>query len=329
MFYCNRAESLFQQKNTPIFVDKLTNIFNDMMSAYERIANQVIEVNNKTVSIFSIEGGNIDLKVVDEFGEEWLRFNNFSDKDIKLAGDEYFDIIDETIVNKQTYALDIGCGTGRWSKYIAEKAGFVEAVDPSNAIFAAAKVLNNVDNVRLTKASVATLPFKDETFDFAMSVGVLHHIPDTQMAMVDCVKKLKKGGYFYTYLYYNLEKRGWLFSYLFKVSDKIRKVVCTLPSSTKKKVCDVMAAVLYLPIISVSKVFMFFGFNSLAKKIPLNAYANKSFFIIRNDALDRFGTRLEQRFSEKEVIGMMRHAGLSDITVSKGTPYYHAIGKKI
>jgi 2-polyprenyl-3-methyl-5-hydroxy-6-metoxy-1,4-benzoquinol methylase len=35
-----------------------------------------------------------------------------------------------------------------------------------------------------------------EPFDFAMSIGVLHHIPNTQKAMNNCVKKVKLGGYF-------------------------------------------------------------------------------------------------------------------------------------
>src|SRR5674476_592911 len=106
----------------------------NMIRVYERFPDEVIEVKNKEINIFDINGRNIDKRVVEDFGEEWLRFNEFSDKDIIRTGEEYFDIIDETIVNKQTYAIDIGCGTGRWSKYLSVKAGFIEAVDPSNAI---------------------------------------------------------------------------------------------------------------------------------------------------------------------------------------------------
>ena len=62
--------------------------------------------------------------------------------------------------------------------------------------------------------------------------------------------------------------------------------------------------------------------------MPLSAYNNKSFFVIRNDALDKFGTSLEQRFSKKQVEDMMRHCGLDDIVISPLTPFYHAIGKK-
>ena len=62
--------------------------------------------------------------------------------------------------------------------------------------------------------------------------------------------------------------------------------------------------------------------------MPLSTYHNQSFFIIRNDALDRFGTRLEQRFSAKQVKEMMENAGLTNIIISPGVPYYHAVGKR-
>ncbi|MDP4283945.1 MAG: class I SAM-dependent methyltransferase [Bacteroidota bacterium] len=299
-----------------------------MIRAYERSPDEVLEVKNKKIHIFDINGNNIDKKVVHDFGEEWLKFNDFSDKDIKRTGEEYFDIIDETIVNKETYAIDIGCGSGRWSKYLSAKAGFIEAVDPSNAIFAAANLLNNVKNVRLTKASIETLPFEDETFDFAMSVGVLHHIPNTGAAFKDCLKKVKKGGHFYVYLYYNLDNRGWLFTRLFRFSDVLRSGICKLPVPMKKIVCDILALIIYMPFILATKLLTLIGFTRLAKKLPLSSYHNKSFFIIRNDSLDRFGTRLEQRFSATQVREMMENAGLTNIVISSDVPYYHAIGKK-
>lgn len=290
---------------------------------------EIILIHDREVNIFNITGENIDKKVVEEFGEEWLRFSDFNDENIKSAAEEYFDIVDDTILNKQTYALDIGCGTGRWTRYLSSRAGFIEAVDPSNAIFAAAKILKDKDNIRLARASVETLPFEDETFDFVMSIGVLHHIPDTAQAMRDCVKKVKKGGHFYVYLYYNLEKRGPVFTGLFKLSDLIRSGICRLPGNLKKIVCDIMAVIVYMPLVLSVKLLYFLGLSKLAKRMPLSAYHNKSFFIIRNDALDRFGTRLEQRFSAKEIYDMMESAGLTNVILSHGVPYYHAIGKKV
>ena len=121
---------------------------------YTKEPDKIIKTRNGEINLFNINGSNIDKKVVDEFGEEWLKFHAFDDEIIQTGGDEYFDIINSDIVNKQTYVLDIGCGTGRWTKYLSSKAGFIEAVDPSNAIFAADKLLKGIDNIRLTQASI-------------------------------------------------------------------------------------------------------------------------------------------------------------------------------
>lgn len=299
-----------------------------MEKAYIQEPIKYVKGTNRNIAVFSTVGENIDNEVVQSFGDEWLKFHDFSDEIIKECAEEYFDILDETIVNKNTYALDVGCGTGRWTKYLSKKAGFIEAIDPSNAIIAADKLLGNIENVRLTKASTETLPFKDNSFDFAMSIGVLHHIPDTQQAMKDCVKKVKPGGHFYCYLYYNLEGQTKLFKLLFWLSDLIRKVVCRLPGGLKKIVCDILAVIIYMPFVLWVRFLVLIGLRPLAKKMPLSAYNNKSFFIIRNDALDRFGTKLEQRFSKTQVENMMQNCGLQEILVSPGVPYYHAIGKK-
>ena len=300
-----------------------------MICEYERPPDKEIQVEGKVIHCFNINGENIDNKVVQGFGEEWLKFKNFSDSEIDSIAADYFDIIKENMVNSDTYGMDIGCGTGRWTRFLSKKAGFIEAVDPSSAIFSAAHLLNDSLNVRLTQASVETLPFKDETFDFAMSIGVLHHIPDTQKAMQDCVKKVKPGGFFYTYLYYNFEERGKIFHTLFKISNALRKKVSQLPSNAKKVTCDIFAVIFYMPFILLSRILKILGLKNLALRIPLSEYADKSFFVIRNDSLDRFGTSLEQRFSKNQIIEMMKNSGLDEIIISDGPPYYHAIGKKI
>ena len=266
--------------------------------------------------------------MVSSFGSEWAKFNSFEDADLEKISAEYFDILDEKIINKGSYCIDIGCGTGRWSKCLLDKAGFIEAIDPSEAIFAADKLLPVGSNVRLSMAATDNIPFADGTFDFGMSIGVLHHIPDTSRALTDCVKKIKQGGYFYIYLYYSLDNKGWLAKLLLSLVTGLRKVVSRLPGKLKRFVCDLLAVVVYMPLVLLSRLFFFLGFKKLSAKVPLSIYRNKSFYIIRNDALDRFGTRLEQRFSRAEIISMMTNAGLEEIIVSPGLPYWHAIGKK-
>ena len=209
------------------------------------------------------------------------------------------------------------------------KVNFIEAVDPSDAVFAADKLLGESSNVRITNASINTLPWPDETFDFGMSVGVLHHIPNTQSALDACVKKIKKGGHFYVYLYYKLDNRGILFRSLFYCADLLRRVVSKLPSAAKKTACDILAVVAYMPFILLTRFLLLLGYKKSAQKIPLSAYANKDFYIIRNDSLDRFGTRLEQRFTKPEIEAMMLRSGLGNIKFGENSAFWHAIGQKL
>lgn len=291
----------------------------------------IIKAQNKEIYCFNteVENSNIDYSVVESFGEEWKKFHEFSNTEIENLAEQYFDILTDKIINKNTYGIDIGCGTGRWTKYLLDKVDFMEALDPSVAILAAGKLLSDKQNVRLIKSSADNIPFNDETFDFGMSIGVLHHIPDTQKAMADCVKKIKRGGYFYTYLYYNLDNRGSVFKALLSIVTIIRKRVSSLSPKTKKAVCDLIAVSVYMPFVLSGRALKKIGLNSLADKLPLNGYQSQSYYIIRNDALDRFGTSLEQRFSKIEVEQMMRNAGLDEIVISSNAPFWHAVGKRV
>lgn len=299
------------------------------MKNYNQLPLKIFDTSERSIASFNIKKDNIDQSVVNSFGEEWKKFNKFTDEEINKSGQKYFDIITNEMVNKNTYGIDIGCGTGRWTKYLSSKIGFMEAIDPSEAIFVADKVIGDSENVRLSMASTDNIPFEDETFDFAMSIGVLHHIPNTQKAMNDCVKKVKIGGYFYTYLYYNLDNKGFVFKAILAVVTLIRKLVSNLPLSIKKIVCDIIAVFVYLPMVLIGRFLKLIKLTNLAAKLPLSRYTESTFYVIRNDALDRFGTKLEHRFSKQEIESMMKQAGLEEIIISNNIPYWHAVGKRV
>jgi ubiquinone/menaquinone biosynthesis C-methylase UbiE len=299
------------------------------MKEYNQSPIKTFETSSRTIASFDIKNDNIDTSVVNSFGEEWKKFNKFTDTEIDESGQKYFDIISNEMVNKDTYGIDIGCGTGRWTKYLLPKIGFMEAVDPSEAIFVANKVIGEASNVRLSMASTDNIPFDDYTFDFAMSVGVLHHIPDTQKAMSDCVKKVKIGGYFYTYLYYSLDNKGFVFKAILSVVTVIRKMVSMLPMALKKLVCDLIAILVYMPLVLIGRFLKLIKLENIAAKLPLSRYTESTFYVIRNDALDRFGTALEHRFSRIEIEEMMKKAGLDEIIISDKIPYWHAVGKRV
>ena len=62
--------------------------------------------------------------------------------------------------------------------------------------------------------------------------------------------------------------------------------------------------------------------------IPLSHYRDKSFYTMRTDALDRFGTRLEHRYTRAEIERMMLDAGLTDIRFREAEPFWVACGTR-
>ena len=83
---------------------------------------------------------------------------------------------------------------------------------------------------------------------------------------------------------------------------------------------------LYWPLARFSLVLEFFGLSS--HNFPLSFYKSESFYTMRTDALDRFGTRLEQRFTRDEIKQMMYNAGLENIRFSDSKPFWVVVGFK-
>lgn len=300
------------------------------MVNYTSLPNSYIKDDGVEIANFigdNIE--NIDHEVVQSFGEEWKEFNYFSNNEIELIGSEYFDIVTQNHINENSLVLDVGCGSGRWSIYLSSKVKYIEAIEPSEASLVAYKFTKPYDNIRITRASIADIPFPDESFDFIICLGVLHHIPDTVGGLKNIFYKLKKEGSLLLYLYYNLDGRSFLFRWIFYLSTLLRNIVCKFPHKLKLLVCNIIAIFIYLPFINLAKVIKFiFQGKHWYKLVPLSYYVGKSFKIVRNDSLDRFGTKLEKRYNKTEIEEMLHSVGFLDIEFSHNPPYWHCIARK-
>jgi SAM-dependent methyltransferase len=190
----------------------------------------------------------------------------------------------------------------------------------------AARNLADRSNCRLHHASIDALPFPDGSMDFGYSLGVLHHMPDPAAGLAACVRKLKPGAPFLVYLYYAMENRPAWFRALWRASDPLRRLVSKAPYGVKLAVTSALAAGVYLPLARLAAVAERRGRN--IDSFPLAYYRHRSFYTMRNDALDRFGTPLERRFTAPEVESMMQAAGLARIEFSPSPPHWCAVGLK-
>ena len=75
---------------------------------YNQPSIQQVKSANREITVFSttIENGNIDHAVVHSFGEEWKKFHKFSDKEIEIDANMYFDVLDESMINKNTFLIE-------------------------------------------------------------------------------------------------------------------------------------------------------------------------------------------------------------------------------
>lgn len=222
--------------------------------------------------------------------------------------------------------FDLGCGSGRWALLAAEHVGRLHCIDPSEkALAVARRRLAGCGNVDFHLTGADSIPFPDASHDFGYSLGVLHHIPDTEAAMASCVAKLKPGAPFLVYLYYAFNRPRW-FRALWQTSDLIRRGVARLPFRMRKGLTTAIAGTVYLPLARTARLLERRGRD--VADFPLSAYRESSFYTMRTDALDRFGTRLEHRFSRAEIEAMMRRCGLDDVVFSEGVPHWVACGLK-
>ena len=87
-----------------------------------------------------------------------------------------------------------------------------------------------------------------------------------------------------------------------------------------------IALIIYFPLAKLSKCFEYFSMN--VDNIPLSYYRNASFYTMQTDSLDKFGTKLEKRYSKEEIKNMMIKSGLINISFACNRPYWTAVGIK-
>jgi ubiquinone/menaquinone biosynthesis C-methylase UbiE len=274
---------------------------------------------------------NIDSDVAAGFGHEWSTFqqseSEFSPADREAIFQSYFHIFPWNELPPDPIGIDVGCGSGRWSVLVAPRIGHLHLLDASaDALAVARQNLADATNVSFHLASVGDIPVDDNSLDFAFSLGVLHHVPDTMAAIRTIATKLKVGAPFLVYLYYALDNRPWWYRTIWRFSSIFRVAISRLPPGLRLVVSQIIAVVVYWPLARFAALVERAGFSPAL--IPLEYYRNRKFYVMRTDAYDRFCTRLEHRFTRCQIKQMLTNAGFDEIRFSDTVPYWCAVGKK-
>jgi SAM-dependent methyltransferase len=236
------------------------------------------------------------------FGFEWNLHNKTQlDTDTRHESEETFKektgFVPEDFRGK--LVLDVGCGMGRFSDVASRWGATVVGIDLTSAVDAAYANIGQRDNVHLAQADIFALPFRDETFDFIFSIGVLHHTPNTRAAFDQLPRLLKPGGRIAIWVY-SEKMRGWS-----RVSDLYRHVTTRLP----KRLLYALSHVA-VPWYHVSRVPRI---GQLAwRLLPTSIHADPEWRVL--DTFDWYSPTYQWKHSELEVRDWFENQGLVSLT---------------
>jgi SAM-dependent methyltransferase len=270
----------------------------------------------------------LDAKTVEGFGQEWTSFDQsaLSQDDLRGIFEEYFELFRWDKLPRDAVGFDLGCGSGRWARFVAPRVGKLHCIDASEAAVKVAKrTLQGAGNCEFHVASVDAIPIPDGTMDFGYALGVIHTLPDPASGIKSCAVKLKPDAPFLIYTYYALENRPAWFRALWTASDLMRRGVSRLPYRPRLATATSLALGVYWPLARLALLAESLGLD--VRNFPLTAYRRRGFYTMRNDALDRFGTRVEHRFTADQIREMMSDAGLDRIVFSENN-FWCAVGYK-
>ncbi|GAB3880302.1 hypothetical protein GCM10029964_034430 [Kibdelosporangium lantanae] len=124
------------------------------------------------------------------------RIPGFTALDEQFAENEREFILDH--VGPDHAVLDIGCGTGRLTLPLAERAGSVTGLDMSDAMLAQARAKAGERglSVDFRQGDMTAMPFADASFDVVVSMLALMHIPVAERGRLfaEITRVLRPGG---------------------------------------------------------------------------------------------------------------------------------------
>ena len=233
-------------------------------------------------------------KTADSFGFEWTRFHKLKSEKSFL---EFIGPIDKEFF-KGKFVLDGGCGNGSYAYYAASYGAEVIAIDFSDAVSVARENTKNM-NVQVVRADITHPPFKEGTFDYIFSIGVLHHLPQPETGFQHLVPLLKPGALISIWVYGRAKQ--WAAVYFYEPLIKITHVPATIMATTNY-------CYLFLNRIHLAKV---------ASVLPFKYYAEYSFSVKLNDSFDVFATPSARYYTEKELFPWFQKNGLKNIFITE------------
>ncbi|MEC8952298.1 MAG: class I SAM-dependent methyltransferase [Acidobacteriota bacterium] len=210
--------------------------------------------------------------------------------------------------------LDVGCGFGRHIANAAQFGAEMVGVDISAAIDVTHKNTCNLPNVHLVQADVYRMPFRQGTFDFAYSIGVLHHLPDPEAGFKQLVSVVKSKGAVFIWVY--SKKRRLVNAML----ETARALTTRLSPRFQMALSWAAAAVDWGGFVVPYRIMSQLpGLGSVVRRFGtprLKVYGNYPFQVAWADWFDRLAAPIRFYYNENDLNGWLRRSDLSRTLVS-------------
>ncbi|MEP6848588.1 MAG: methyltransferase domain-containing protein [Acidobacteriota bacterium] len=206
-------------------------------------------------------------ETAENFGWQWTHFTQEDPK----YNEQFLGWLQP--VKKEFFAgkvvLEGGCGKGRHTKLAAEwGAKEVVGIDLGDGVESAFALTRDLPNAHIVQCDIFKLPLK-KAFDYAFSVGVLHHTPDPKKAFLSLASKVASGGHISAWVY-GAENNGWITRFVNPVREgftsKIRQPVLYQLSKLPTLSLFLTTKLVYRPANAFAK--------SVAKHLFYNEYLN-------------------------------------------------------
>lgn len=246
----------------------------------------------------------------ESFGYQWTHFSEMA-TDFRQNFLDYIHPIDESFFPGKL-GIDVGCGFGRHIYNAALFGAEMVGMDISDAIESTRTNTMHMPNVHLVQADIYNPPFAEGTFDFAYSIGVLHHLPDPEAAFRRVTTLARPGGSVFIWVY--SKKRAVTNLFL----GCARAVTTRMPAGVQNTVSLVAAGVdwagFILPFRVLSTVRPLAPvLNALPR---LKTYSKYPFQVVWADWFDRLAAPIRFYYDGRDLDGWLTRAGLIRKTIS-------------
>jgi SAM-dependent methyltransferase/uncharacterized protein YbaR (Trm112 family) len=259
---------------------------------------------------FAGELGSAEAATAAAFGYEWTRYSELAAR-YRQQFLDWIRPVEPAFLAGRT-VLEGGCGKGRHTAVVAELgARAVIAMDLSDAVDAAFENTRHLVNVHVVQADLNHPPVR-RVFDYAFSIGVLHHTPDPERGFRALVSRLVPGGAISAWVY-GREGNGWI---VHIVSPVRERVTTRLPH----RVLDALAGALTVPLFLATRLL--YGptrETALGRRLPYAPYlgyiAPFPFREQRSIVFDHLVAPIAFYLRRDEVAGWFDRAGLTDVRI--------------